>query len=825
MIDRLIEKWARIIFKYPIRIAIIAFLIALSGGFLASKIKIKSNFADLLPDHSPSVIDLKRINSRVGGMGELIVSISGKNLKAMQRFADDLVEKLAKYPTKEILFIDYKIDAQKEFFEKNKYLYLSIKDLSRIKDEIQKKISREKAKANPFYVNLSSEEDEEENKEQEIDIKSEKEKLDKKTKIFDRYKDGYLTNEDGTELIIVIKTPGDATGVDFALYFVDKVEKEIGAMNFQNYDASLDVQLTGGIKTLPEEYSALRDDILIVSNMCVFFVLIAVALYYRSIKTTIIVSLGLLCGVLTTFGLTYLHIGYLTAATAFLASIVAGNGINFGIYFLARYTEERKNVDSVEYAMTRALKGTVTAVSTAAIAAGVSYVSLMATDFKGFNQFGFIGGFGMLICLIFALTVNPALCVIMERKYPFKKGKIEKGRIFTSTAAYVVEKHPVTILVLGGLILAVSGFILIAFLRDPYEYNYRNLRNQVSNRESGKRSSQAEKILGERSSPHTILASSFEEAIKIKSVLNRYTDINPDPNKRVIKNIKTLNDYLPGSIKEQKEKIELLSQIREMLIKHSFSSLKDKDRKALEEMIPPETIVPIGIDEIPNELVRPFVELDGTKGTLVLAYMADGMSVWNGRDLKRFADCVKEVVLADGTTVRSSGMAVIYSDMIEYVAKEGPRATLNAFLMVTLVIVVAFRKPKKILTVACTMASGVLLMMGVSVALGQKINFLNYIAIPIQFGIGVDYAVNIYNRYQEEGRGSIGRVLRSTGGAVMISATTTIVGYSALWFSVNGAINSFGTLANIGEVACLISASLLLPAFLCVRDKKYNAKP
>ena len=114
------------------------------------------------------------------------------------------------------------------------------------------------------------------------------------------------------------------------------------------------------------------------------------------------------------------------------------------------------------------------------------------------------------------------------------------------------------------------------------------------------------------------------------------------------------------------------------------------------------------------------------------------------------------------------------------------------------------------------MATGVVLMMGVAVALGQKINFLNYIAIPIQFGIGVDYSVNIYSRYLEEGRGAIGRVLRSTGGAVMITSSTTIIGYGAMWFSINGAINTFGTLANIGEVTCLAAAVLLMPAYLAV---------
>jgi predicted RND superfamily exporter protein len=154
--------------------------------------------------------------------------------------------------------------------------------------------------------------------------------------------------------------------------------------------------------------------------------------------------------------------------------------------------------------------------------------------------------------------------------------------------------------------------------------------------------------------------------------------------------------------------------------------------------------------------------------------------------------------------------------MLDYVSREGPYATLGAFVAVLIVIVISFRRARHFLILSASMLIGVVLMMGVAVALDQKINFLNFIAIPIQFGIGVDYSVNIYARYLQEGPGSIGRIIRSTGGAVLITSTTTIIGYGSMWFSINGAINSMANLANIGEVTCLFTATLLMPAFVVV---------
>jgi predicted RND superfamily exporter protein len=101
-----------------------------------------------------------------------------------------------------------------------------------------------------------------------------------------------------------------------------------------------------------------------------------------------------------------------------------------------------------------------------------------------------------------------------------------------------------------------------------------------------------------------------------------------------------------------------------------------------------------------------------------------------------------------------------------------------------------------------------------------KINFLNFIALPITFGIGVDYGVNIFQRYREEGPGSILKVIRDTGGAVMLSSFTTIIGYGSLLIAGNQAFVSFGRLAVLGEVTCLLAAVVALPAFLSYQEKK-----
>ena len=95
-----------------------------------------------------------------------------------------------------------------------------------------------------------------------------------------------------------------------------------------------------------------------------------------------------------------------------------------------------------------------------------------------------------------------------------------------------------------------------------------------------------------------------------------------------------------------------------------------------------------------------------------------------------------------------------------------------------------------------------------------KINFLNFIALPITFGIGVDYGVNIFHRYLHEPSKDILKCVRETGGAVGLCSFTTIIGYSSLLIAQNQAFVSFGVLAVLGEVTSLVAAIISIPALL-----------
>src|SRR6185312_17214387 len=146
-----------------------------------------------------------------------------------------------------------------------------------------------------------------------------------------------------------------------------------------------------------EETSALITDLSISSIVVAVLVVLVIILYYGWSKSIVVLLPPLLLATVFAFALASLpplNVTELNSNTAFLGSIIVGNGINFGIVLLARYVEARRAGSDVRSSLELAVWGARAGTLSAALAAGVSYASLALTDFRGFRQFGFIGGIG-----------------------------------------------------------------------------------------------------------------------------------------------------------------------------------------------------------------------------------------------------------------------------------------------------------------------------------------------------------------------------------------------------------------------------------------------
>jgi predicted RND superfamily exporter protein len=275
----------------------------------------------------------------------------------------------------------------------------------------------------------------------------------------------------------------------------------------------------------------------------------------------------------------------------------------------------------------------------------------------------------------------------------------------------------------------------------------------------------------------------------------------------------TVQHFLPGSAEEQKKKLEVLDRMRDRLTPHVLSEVSETERKRLEEMKPPDDLGLTLAKDLPPLIRRRFEENNGVLGTLMYIKYQYGVHYSDGRTLLRMAKTTDNVELPDGTRVQTASRSTIFAEMIRSMERDGPLATGASFVAVLIVVMLATRSRIGTFSVILALVMGVASLVGLAAFTDTKLNFFNFIALPITFGIGCEYPFNIYDRTRLL-KGDVTAAVARSGGAVALCSYTTTVGYGSMLFSDNQALQSFGRLAMWGEIACTITALLFLPSLL-----------
>ena len=349
------------------------------------------------------------------------------------------------------------------------------------------------------------------------------------------------------------------------------------------------------------------------------------------------------------------------------------------------------------------------------------------------------------------------------------------------------------------------------------ETNLANLRNKESmTKGSGYLSKYLDEIFQRFLTPVALLTPSEDAAEKIAKKL-RIEQQQPDVAK-LISTVNTIHQFVPDN---QEEKIAILKDIERILPKRLLHRLPLAEQQRVQTFLRPESMHSFTQRDLPHLILDRFTEKDHSVGKLVLVEPPLASTNWSGQELNEFVRILRTTgdEVAQQRVPVAGGLPVV-SDMIEAITQDGPKATIFAFLSVVVLIIVLFRKPSIVALTLFALVLGNLWLFGFILGTGFKINFLNFIALPITFGIGIDYGVNVFHRYLHEPKKDILKVIRETGGAVALCSLTTITGYCSLIIARNQAFVSFGILAVIGEVTSLFAAVIALPALIIVLQQR-----
>jgi predicted RND superfamily exporter protein len=779
---------------------------------IASRLELRTAFSELLPSNDPGVVTMQKTSQRMGDLTLLLIGVHSPDRQATLRYAEMLTGKLRQLPPNVVSLATYNVRDVRDFYKRNQWLYVSEDDLTTIRDRLRKEIGKRK---NPLFMDLGDDDE---------PVDQLRARLTSRDPLGGRFPDGVLSDKDGKYVWIAALPPGGLFGERAGEKLHHAAEQLIRDNDPARHHPGMKAEVLGPVATLIANRQAVERDILWVTGTCIVVVALSILLFFRRWRVVPMIGVPAVIGTVMAFAAAQLLFGYVNSSTAFLGSIIVGNGINYAIILMSRYQEQRAAGDDLPLALERTIDGVLAATGVAALCASASYASLMLTSFRGFYQFGAMGAIGVLCCWIASFTVLPAMIIIGDRGAQGSRARI--APLSLAPLGRLLIRRPAAVLLTSVAVTVVSLFGLWHFTAQPFEYDFRRLNARITVSETTRQFDASQSSLfGRWPQPTIVLADSADEVEAVRAAIRRQDDALPGPD--VIGQIVTVNDILPGTPQVQEQKLALLSDIRR-LKQDALALADDAEKQRLAQIDPPADLRLLGPQDLPPLARRPFTEVNGALGRVLLVYPVEqGISIWNGRDLLKIATVLQRLQLpqpgGSEKTLDTSGSAVIFASMIRSILRDGPIATGASLLAVVLLILLVMRPMRVAALAIATLLVGVVWMVGAAGLVQVKITFLNFIALPITFGIGAENANNVVTRNRETRYGV--RSVVSTGSADAQCSWTTSVCYGSLRAAPNTALQGFGAMAILGEVACLLAAVAALPSLVVWLQRRQQRQP
>ena len=551
---------------------------------------------------------------------------------------------------------------------------------------------------------------------------------------------------------------------------------------------------------------------------------------------------ALLLAMAWSFGYITLAVGHLNILSISFGVVLIGLGIDFGVHYVARYLQLHPTARSADEALVQTARSVGPGIVTGAVTTAIAFFTAGLTEFTGVAELGVIAGGGILLCLVAALTVLPAMI------------RLSDGKRFNQVLPAPLDIHGwlKPLLARPRLLLAatLTGTLLISLgmSRLWYDHNLLNLQPE------GMESVELERKLLHESDQSVWFALSIAESrqdllrrkaqfLELSSVqrVEEIASLFPADHGQKLPIIQRIYQPLaelperppkipvdppadlglvlarsqallvgsPRTGRTQRQLEQVRQALRQMPVSECYSRLSDYQQRmagdllsrlyTLRAMANPE---PPKLTDLPEGLVTRFVSHGGR---YLLKIYSEG-NIWDMDAMEKFVHDVRSV------DPRATGNPLQTYEASRQMKRSYEQAGWYALAAVLVVLYVDFRSLRCTLLAMVPLGLGMLQLLGLLGLLNIPLNPANMIVLPLILGIGVDDGVHVVHDFRlQKGRY---RMSPSTASAVLLTSLTTMVGFGSLMIASHQGLQSLGRVLTIGVSCCLFTSLVMLPALL-----------
>ena len=664
---------------------------------------------------------------------------------------------------------------------------------------------------------------------------------------------GYLSSSDGSVKLVLVRPAIEGDEPRVVQPFVDAVDGRV-RVAVASLGGGVTVTATGVPAMIVDEARAIDADMWKTGIYATAGLLLVLLTGYRSLRRTVLALAPLPVVLIWTLAFVQLCFGKLNLLTGAVVPVLLGLCIDASVHLLARYDEYRREVD-VEAAVRAAIHGVGPGLLTGIFTTSGAFCALIVTDYRGFREMGAMTAFGLLAGLAVTSTLLPAL-LTLPRLTLFRDDVVQPPR--AASAGRFVERFARPIVAVGVL----ASVVAVVVARPvPWSYDWAALLPVSPATEALVR---LEREAGWSASGAAIEVGSAEEAARVALALSARAsvarvegvgDLVPVPSAVRRAALARLGPAVgaagaPGASPDPEAFAAAAGDLADALEDAWFDARRtgaeqatwlEGPRKAAAALRDAITEVPVGeraarlgslgeqvrglrdrgltmmrrgavVPEAPAAEILaalpPALAGRFAQGDHYALYAYPAIDVGQAEGLKRF------VADLNAVTDDATGFPVVHLDNMLAIEHGFDEASWLALVALVTLLLFDFRSLRYALLALVPLGVGVVWSWAAVTALGVAYNAGNVVSLPLMLGIAVDTGVHLLHRWRQQGERGVGEVVRYTGGAVLLSGITTLVGFGSLTLATHRATASFGATLLLGVSACLVGGVVFLPALL-----------
>jgi predicted RND superfamily exporter protein len=560
----------------------------------------------------------------------------------------------------------------------------------------------------------------------------------------------------------------------------------------------------------------------------IFIIIIAVLfISFRKPSYVLITILALLISAVWLFGtMALLQISFNVIAVA-IFPIVLGLGVDYSVHLFHNYRTELMKGRTPGQAMRKSIEEIGTAMFLAMVTTVIAFISFLSARIPPIRDFGIILALGVIYTFITSIAFSAPVRYLADRRRlkVIKKSKspITITNIMNTTSRIVIsnKKKIFIVMVLISFIMALGA----ARIETGFDFDHFVPENTPSREIDVKI---AEEFPFSSQDQEYIL---IEGEIATKECLEGIakTHQNFEDDSYLSKNVDgTINARsIYTIISEAVENNQSLVTLFNIDEKTSLPTT-DNDIKGLLNYLM--------ISEEYGGSLSSVLHKNGSKydATVIRIYIDSSLETQEGsvtEELKQLKQELNDDIEKYGNaTAIATGGLIATLTITESLTVSQATSTAISVVLAAFVVILVYKNPVLGLIAMIPVGVSIIWILGTMFYIGYTLNILTITVTSITIGIGIDYAIHATQRfrYTADRTGdfttSVCETISQTGGALLIAALTTTLGFGILVFAPIPPQQQFGLILAVTIIYSFLTSIFFLPIILYIWGKRQKKR-